>query len=55
MSDWHSFFAYWPVHTPDGWTWLHWVERRMVTHVHRDYYGDQRTLYVTRWEHRRKA
>lgn len=54
MSDWHSFFALWPVRTPDGWVWLHWVDRRLTTETHRDYYGDGRVLYVTRWEYRRK-
>lgn len=53
--DWHSFFAYYPVRTPDGWTWLHWVERRAVTDVHRDYYGDGRTLTTRHYEYRRKS
>ncbi|WBL18489.1 hypothetical protein [Citricoccus sp. NR2] len=54
MSDWHSFFALWPVRTSTGWVWLHWVDRRAVDVEWADYYGDGTTLTTRHYEHRRK-
>lgn len=52
--NWHSWFALWPVETPDGWVWLQWVDRRAVDVEWADFYGPGDHLIARFHEYRRK-
>lgn len=54
-TPWQSWFAWHPVRLVNRrWTWLTWVDRRLVDEAQLNYYGDGSTLHTAYWEYRRK-
>lgn len=51
LTEWHSWFAWYPVRTQTGWTWMQWVNRKLHRIEHQTY---ERVWYAAIYEHRKK-